>query len=452
MYQAIIVKVSNLRPHSNADRLQLCTILGSQVIVGLETKEGELGVYFPEDGQISEEYAAANNLIGYKDPTTGEKKGGMFDSKRRVRTQKLRGEKSEGFFMPLSSLSFTGTNTHALYEGDTFTSLMGIPICNKYYSPATLRVLKNNKNNGERKAKRGTTLWFPQHVKDTTQFRWVDTNIPYPSLIHFTEKLHGTQGRYGYVLDTQEIPPSYWVKQVFKFLQFCKFTKGYVPDTFTGYTYLNGSKKVILEKSEGKGYYGTQDFRYKAIENISLKKGEIIFGEIIGWVNRDVPIMPSQNITKYKDLAHLIPFYGDTMHYTYGLERGDVKFYVYRMLHMGEDGHYVDMDWGNVVKRCEELNIPIVPHLETYYYTGNLEELREKTENHCIGPSLLAPTNMREGVVLRVEDRGERMFVKHKSFEFKLLEGIIKEDDSQVNIEEIEDISMGQAIEELIWR
>ena len=53
-----VVKISELNPHSNADRLQIATIFGASVIVGLDVKIGDLGVYFPIDLQLSEEYCA----------------------------------------------------------------------------------------------------------------------------------------------------------------------------------------------------------------------------------------------------------------------------------------------------------------------------------------------------------------------------------------------------------
>ena len=51
-YCAYITKIKDLRKHSNADRLQVGTCFGNNVIVSLETKEGQLGVYFPVDGKL----------------------------------------------------------------------------------------------------------------------------------------------------------------------------------------------------------------------------------------------------------------------------------------------------------------------------------------------------------------------------------------------------------------
>lgn len=53
-----VVQINELHPHSNADRLQITTIFGASVIVDLSVKLGDLGIYFPIDLQLSEEYCA----------------------------------------------------------------------------------------------------------------------------------------------------------------------------------------------------------------------------------------------------------------------------------------------------------------------------------------------------------------------------------------------------------
>src|SRR5690606_26291120 len=91
-------------PHSNADRLVCTNIYGNNVIVGKDTKIGDLGLYFPLEAQLGVEYAKANDLIRRKDEN-GKPAGGMFDDNRRVRAQTFRGEKSMGFFIPIESLN-----------------------------------------------------------------------------------------------------------------------------------------------------------------------------------------------------------------------------------------------------------------------------------------------------------------------------------------------------------
>ena len=66
-YTGFVVKVEHLRKHSNADRLQIATFFGNDTIVSLDTKIGDIGVYFPVDGQLSERFCAVNDLVRRKD-------------------------------------------------------------------------------------------------------------------------------------------------------------------------------------------------------------------------------------------------------------------------------------------------------------------------------------------------------------------------------------------------
>lgn len=131
MYAAYVTRIKNLRKHSNADRPLCGECFGNTVIVGLDTKPEELGVYFPVDGKLGNEYAVKNDLLRRKDEN-GKPAGGYLDpEKRNIKALKLRGEKSDGLFMPLSSLSGF-TDIAKLREGDVITILNGVTICEKY--------------------------------------------------------------------------------------------------------------------------------------------------------------------------------------------------------------------------------------------------------------------------------------------------------------------------------
>lgn len=229
-YQAIITRVKT-RPHPNADRLQLGTCCGFQVVVGLDTKDGELGVFFPADGQLSVPMVLYNDLYSeaarFKLALGPAPSYGFFDDKRRVRAQRFRGEKSEGYWTPLSSLSWTGKTDH-LKEGDTVDSLGGQEICRKYFTPATQRAQKNVGR------KQRANKCFPKHDV-TKQFRFVSRAIPAGSVCWITEKLHGTSGRAGLVLVDIDLP--LWKRALNKFFKV-------YPDQ--EYKFLIGSKNVII--------------------------------------------------------------------------------------------------------------------------------------------------------------------------------------------------------------
>ena len=90
MYYGYIVEIHGLRKHSNADRLQCVEVFGNNVIVDLSYQEGQKCIFFPTDGQLSEKYAADNNLVRIKDEN-GNNIGGYLDpDKRNIRAMKLR--------------------------------------------------------------------------------------------------------------------------------------------------------------------------------------------------------------------------------------------------------------------------------------------------------------------------------------------------------------------------
>lgn len=61
MYTAFITTLKNVRKHPHADRLTLADVFDTTICVGLEYKEGQIGVYFPTDGQLSMEFCTQHN-------------------------------------------------------------------------------------------------------------------------------------------------------------------------------------------------------------------------------------------------------------------------------------------------------------------------------------------------------------------------------------------------------
>jgi hypothetical protein len=410
-YHAVISRLTNVREHPNADRLQLATVRGNTVIVGLDQNEGDLGIYFPTDGQLSHEFVNANNL--YRRNPDGTKGGGFFDLNRRVRAQPFRGVKSDGFWTGIGALTFVGQkHLYKLEAGDEITELGGTLLCQKYYTPATRRAMAA----GQMK-KRRENIMFHQHF-DTEQWRFNKERVLPSDTMILTEKVHGTSGRYGYVRD--ELPKRWWER-----LLGCHFPR-------YGWEYLMGTRRVIVGEASNPGFYGTDEFRYKAVEKLTdnLHKGEMVYFEIVGWVSETTPIMPPAVTTKV-DLPHVTELYGDEFHYNYGCMRGVSKLIVYRISMVNVDGVEIDLSWKQVKARCAELG---VEHVTEIVPPGHYDET--VVEQAAVGQSL-SGDHMREGVCIRV-DQGERqpLILKHKSYEFGVLEGYIKQDDNYVDIEE----------------
>lgn len=108
----MVAALANVRKHPNADRLVLADITDgvnrlATVIVGADNKEGEIGIFFMCDAQLSKEYCEYNDLLARFDENGVKIPGsGFFDHKRRVKAQSFRGIKSPGFWMPMRSLEY----------------------------------------------------------------------------------------------------------------------------------------------------------------------------------------------------------------------------------------------------------------------------------------------------------------------------------------------------------
>ena len=423
-YEAYVTKLGKLEKHSNADRLQKTQCFGNQVIVDMTYKEGDLGVYFPSDGKLGLEFAEENNLLRKKDES-GKNIGGFIDPvKRNIKAISLRGEKSDGLFLKLDCLS-KFTDISALKEGDTITVLNGIVICEKYIPRRTAK----SSGGTALKIKKESQIqypWFVEH-EDTKQLMYYLKNLRPGDICTLTLKMHGTSSRIANTIAEQEKKQSLWDKIRRKPVKKNK-----------SWQTVSGSRRVVLDYENAQDAQ-KDDFRKKWYDLIApkLHKGEELFGEIVGWADENTLIMPQGNNKKVGD-AEFINLYGDTTEFTYGCEQGQNDFYAYRMTKTDEDGYAVEYpDWYMRV-RCEQMGIKVVPKFEDFIYTTE-KTLLKKVDKYVDGPDPIGKTHVREGVVIRVQNRPKFEAYKHKNFSFKCLEGIIKESASAPDMEEAQE-------------
>lgn len=444
-YKAIVSRIQT-RPIEGRDKIVAGSCHGFQIITSKDTKDGQLGVFFEAGGQVSEEFAEKNDLYVRKDPETGTRlNSGYFEPNRRVKSIRLAGMKSEGFFVPLfpvdeqgkplvGAFDYTGFDIATLKEGDVFDELNGHKICQKYYSPATLRAMR-----GGTKRTRRENRMFSEHV-DTEPLRRHLADIPAGALITLTEKIHGTSHRIGHVLDTIAAPEGKLRRAVRLAKNWLLKTADEAPTT-DEWTILNGSRRVILEwRDQTNSYYGSDNFRKTALHGVAPHKGEIIYGEIIGFTDEGRPIMEPQAISD-KELKRK---FGDQFVYTYGQPEGTCRFYIYRITRTNEDGDEVDLSWFEVERRARQLGIPTVPFIEAFVFDGNHRDLLDRVDRLVNGesgdaaiPSSLDSRHIQEGVVVRSDSPKGTSFFKHKSFQFGIHEGYLKEKDSHVDMEEV---------------
>ena len=490
-YCGYITTLKNVRPHPNADRMLLADCFGNTVCVGLDSAEGEIGLYLPSDGQVSMEFAKENNLLRLYDENGHSIPGGGYlePDKRNIKAISLRGVKSDGIFLPISCLAYTGANLDDLNVGDTINVVNGHDICQKYI-PRGKAHRTQGSSNRTRKKKAPIAPLFVEHA-DTEQLAYnLDAFRPGDE-IEITLKMHGTSQRTAYVPVFKE-----WKCKNKLFDEFVKYTKDKFVSPFIHkcvefamrgakpiyeWDYVSGTRRTVLDNYDG-GFYGSNEFReqYHKFFEGKLWKGEEVYYEVVGYTHSGVPIMATGNTPK-----EYIKEYGKKMEFSYGCSPigegepidywDDEKtqpcivpilpisdIYVYRMTMTNEDGDVVEYTPDFMRYRCEQMGVKTVPVFARGYidyegvYTTRTDNYpyAYAHETECVGdtvkhiaemfydgPDPIGKTHIREGVVVRILNRPKFTAYKHKNWCFKVVEGLVKESAEAPDMEEADGLN-----------
>lgn len=458
MYNAYITRIKNLRKHPNADRLQIGECFGNVVIVSMEYTDNQLGIYFPSDGQVSMAFAEVNNLLRKKDENGNNIGGYMDPNERNVTAIKLRGEKSDGLFLPLKSLESFG-DISLLREGDRLDTFNGHEICCKYIPRRQDK--KGHVSNGNKTHKKiPISPLFSEHA-DTEQLAYNMNAFKPGDEIEITLKMHGTSQR------TACLPVLKGYKKTLLDKVFHREGK-----PIYDWGYVSGTRRTVLEDFEG-GYYGSNEFRevHSKFFEGKLWKGEEIYYEVVGFTTNGTPIMASGDNKKLND-KEFVKQYGETTVFSYGCSSHEVyefdnvlvpqsDIYVYRMTITNEDGDVIEYSPDFMRYRCEQMGVKTVPvfskvyirddsviahNTDGTYSGGNLPDgitygdaVKNIAEKFYDGPDPIGKTHIREGVVIRIVNRPKFCAYKHKNWYFKALEGIIKVEADTPDIEEAQE-------------
>ena len=499
MYCAYVTRIRNLRKHSNADRLLCGECFGNTVIVDLGTQPDQLGVYFPVDGRLGLEFSQKHDLLRRKDEN-GNPAGGYLDTeKRNIKALKLRGEQSDGLFMPLSCLDGF-TDVSKLSEGDTITVLNGVTICEKYIPKRkSQRHGGGDKGNHVRKRSDPISPLFQEHA-DTEQLAYNLSAFRPGDLVEITLKMHGTSQRTGYLPVLQGYK---YQSRMGKFFSEGKHTPLWLRNRIKrtpvyDWGYVTGTRRVVLDDFENGGYYGSNAFReqHAKVFEGKLRKGETVYYEVVGFTNDGTPIMSPGSNAKVND-KEFAKQYGKMTVFSYGCDPTGKKMadaihfgpgkvstdggpeievsdfvdqplnpvdcpksdlYVYRMTMTNEDGDVVEYPPDFMRYRCEQMGVKYVP----LFWRGFIPDMVQLSDNvgspHAVnageyvksvaeqfydGPDPVGKSHIREGVVCRIVNRPKFTAYKHKNFYFKVLEGLIKDTAAAPDMEEAQEIERG---------
>ena len=425
MYNAYVVEINDLQKHPNADKLQIAKVFGLSVIVGQDVHEGDIMVYFPSDGQLNKEFAEYCNLLRKKDENGNNIGGYMDERKRNIKAIKLRGEYSDGLLIPINKLTnFLKLDKDYFDVGDVINTVDGVEICKKYvpqrnnkqeFTPKTTK--KNNKDKYP---------LFHEHI-DTKQLAYNYGELMDGDRLTITLKTHGTSAR---TSNTKLIEKQGLFKRIINAIN----------NKYSEYKTVSGTRRVVLDNFDG-GYYGSNEFRkkYHDLFDGKLYKGETVYYEIVGHTESGQLIMPQCDNKKLND-KEFVKRYGETTSFTYGCSDGESDIYVYRMSMTNEDGVEIDYSTEYTILRCEQMGVKHVPVIKTIdnFSINDIDEFRNYINEISDGADLIDPTHIREGVVVRVENRLNFTAYKNKGITFKILEGIIKENATSPDMEEQE--------------
>ena len=256
-------------------------------------------------------------------------------------------------------------------------------------------------------------------------------------------------------------------------------------------TWLKKLYKRHKDESTNKHYYNEDVWTKASLPfKDKLRKGECIYAELVGYTPSGQPIMGSHSNEKLKkfmsksEYKEFINKYGDTTEFTYGcnkklIEMVDLqdipkdvelhnideierrvqnneipisiaypqnKVFIYRITMTNEDGESIDLSWEQVKTRSEQLGVAHVPEMHKFIASKNKEgkittstgmEIEPFVEILTESDSKNFPQHINEGVCVRIENGSlTPQIYKSKRFIFKCLEGIIKDNPDNIDVEE----------------
>lgn len=445
-YLAKIVKIGEVQKHPNADKLALTFIDGNKVIVGKDTKPGDIYIYFPLESTINKNLIRSIN--GFTDPALNAdgKSKGFFNDKARVRAVKLRGTPSEGYLMSLDHfLAWTSTNPESFKlelqgylnkefdsveflsrDGDLGSKIENLLVCEKYvparqFSKGLANTPKKDKT---KRFDRMVEGQFHFHV-DTEQLKKNVHRINPNDLITISYKLHGTSAVFANILVKKKLRLRDKVAKFFG-----------VNIQETEYDIIYSSRQVLKNKylydEKTPNHYYKEDIWGLAKNRIAdkIEKGITIYAEIVGYTPNGSWIQKN---------------------YDYGCNPNDFDIYVYRITSTNMDGKVTEFTTEQILRYCDRKGLKTVP----IYFYGRAKELINRIDIEDFRKDLLEclikqyteiPCNMcknnvpAEGIVVTVE-KDEFTAFKLKSFAFyeqetKLLDAGEVDTETQQTIEE----------------
>lgn len=419
-YYALVTTLNNVRKDPNSNNLWLADCFGEGVIIGEGMSEGELVLYLPTDGFVERWFGDQFNL--FRKNLDGTSQGGYIENSQHVRAIKLRGNQSSGIVIAYTRIVEV-FGEQGWKNGDQVDKIGDKTFCRKYI-PKT-KVPREGGIKTSYKGRKAEGIVYPEfdmHI-DTAQLAYNLNAFKPGDILTITLKMHGTSQR---SMNT-----------------YCELPNGFFRRLFhmkkkTKQAYVLGTRRcVVTENSEG--YYGNDQFRMPHHEALKpyLEPGMEVFYEVVGYYgpNESDTIMPIADNKKIND-KNFVKEFGPRTVFSYGCDPGQSAMYIYRIT--SENGA---KEWNSaeISGWCQTHGFNMVPFVDQFEFTTTDDLLNRINKYFEDLRDPVGKTHVKEGVVVRIENRRTFTAFKSKTYEFKVLEGIIKETSDAPDMEEAQD-------------
>lgn len=357
-----------LEKHPNADTLSIAHIKGWTCIVrtaDFEARENSmyskgapgygLGVYVPLDAVADKEHPLLSFLEGKK-----------------IKAIRLRGVFSQGVLLPLEQVVNTFPLAFKKFpeEGDDLAEILQIK---KYEPPVRPTTASVKGAEGHVEVVRPT--WLHRYTDIENYNNYTETLQPGEE-VEATLKLHGTSAIFALINNEFYIcSRNRCLRTKSKTIRVPRFTNKKVKKVLRalGLENLFGKKKVLPPPDS---------VWHKAFKQFDLENKLRYLSDLASFHGNDYPAVAIYGeIIGVQDLM-------------YGLNKGEIDFYVYDIRIEGRDpvSDYVDPD--DLTAFCADLGLKKVPILYRGPFTPEVLELRN-------GPDPIGKTHVREGIVVK---------------------------------------------------
>lgn len=359
-YKVPLTQILAVNDHPNADRLDVITVYGFQVVAKKDQYQvGDKVIYIPIDSIISPE------LEYHLFPPSSKIKL----TKQRVKQIRIRNLASQGMLISTDDIktvyNFEPTELEKDYQEE-------IKVCK--YEPPALKYQAVERPG----QKRDKPLENPNFHKynGLTNIKWCPFMFQEGEIVVYQEKLHGSNARFGNV----PFKPYTLFQKIKRFF-------GLTPK----YQFVHGSNNVQLQSRKNyTGFYGS-DIYAEVFKKVNAHEkvlpNEIIFGELIG-----------EGIQK---------------NYHYGHTNGEKHFVLFDVKILNEDATQFWLSPKEVEQYAKERGFDMAPTV----YKGPYSDL-DHVKGFTLGDSVYCPVQrVREGVVVKAyehysDERGNKRALK----------------------------------------